>query len=370
MEPTSAAAAAGTTRDDAEEAPSDELSDTEPSSSSSSSSSSAAASSSTALKTVVDAHAVSAPEASSPAALVNPAAHATHAFPLTLSFAAHSVASQVVSAPEASSPAALIDPAAHATHALDATRWFEAHSAPSHVVSAPEASSPAALVVPAAQATHAFPLTLSFASHAVAAHAVSPAYGSSPAALVVPAAHDTHAPADTRSFAAHAAAAARVSVSVCLLSAPYDEAVPAEISTVATPVRSLGAVHVRVPVALTEEDLYCRDVPVHVFAVKPEMVAAVPALVCTNAPPLDSPLSVTVTESPGAYVVDEAVMSVVSTGVAPMMDVFVMTSSPELEPLRSHPTLFGFARARALEETSASASIHARAAIIVEMSSV
>ena len=351
---------------------------------------------------------VSAPVASSPAALVDPAAHATHAFPLTLSFAAHSVASQVVSAPEASSPAALIDPAAHATHALDATRWFEAHSAPSHVVSAPEASSPAALVVPvahathaldvtrwfaahsvasqvvsapeasspaalvvpAAQATHAFPLTLSFASHAVAAHAVSPAYGSSPAALVVPAAHDTHAPADTRSFAAHAAAAARVSVSVCLLSAPYDEAVPAEISTVATPVRSLGAVHVRVPVALTEEDLYCRDVPVHVFAVKPEMVAAVPALVCTNAPPLDSPLSVTVTESPGAYVVDEAVMSVVSTGVAPMMDVFVMTSSPELEPLRSHPTLFGFARARALEETSASASIHARAAIIVEMSSV
>ena len=153
----------------------------------------------------------------------------------------------------------------------------------------------------------------------------------------MPAAHATHAPAETRSFAAHAAAAARVSVSVCLLIWPYPEAVPAEISTVSTPVRSLGAVHVSVSVELTDEALYCRDVPVHIFAVKPEMVAGVPALVCTNAP-LDSPLSVTVTESPGAYVVDDAVMSVVSVGVAPMMVLLVMKSSPELEPVRSHPT--------------------------------
>jgi len=231
----------------------------------------------------------------------------------------------------------LVAPVAHEAHAFPLTYSFVAQSVASHVVSDPDASSPAALVVPGAQATHAFPLTLSFAAHRVAAHVVSPAYGSSPAARVVPAAHDAHAPAETRSFAAHAAAAARVSVSVCLLIWPYPEAVPAQISTVATPVRSLGAVHVSVSVELTDEDLYCRDVPVHVFAVKPEMVAGVPALVCTNAP-LDSPLSVTVTESPGAYVVDDAVMSVVSVGVTPMMELFVMTSSPELEPVRSHPT--------------------------------
>ena len=221
------------------------------------------------------------------------------------------------------------------------------------------------MVVPAAQATHAFPLTLSFAAHVFAAHVVSPAYGSSPAARVVPAAHATHAPAETRSFAAHAAAAARVSVSVCLLIWPYPEAVPAEISTSSTPVRSLGAVHVSVSVELTDEALYCRDVPVHILAVKPEMVAVVPALVCTNAP-LDSPLSVTVTESPGAYVVDDAVMSVVSIGVAPMMVLLVMKSSPELEPVRSHPTYCGCARARALDEASARASIHARRAAISE----
>ena len=154
---------------------------------------------------------------------------------------------------------------------------------------------------------------------------------------VVPAAHATHAPAETLSFAAHAAAAARVSVSLCLLSPLYPAAVPTEISTVATFVRSAGAVHVSVSVELTDEDLYCRDVPVHVFAVKPEMVDGVPAVACTNAP-LDSPLSVTVTESPGPYVVDDAVMSVVSVGAEPMMELLVMMSSPDLSPVRSHRT--------------------------------
>jgi hypothetical protein len=106
---------------------------------------------------------------------------------------------------------------------------------------------------------------------------------------------------------------------------------------VATFVRSAGAVHVSVSVELTDEDLYCRDVPVHVFAVKPEMVDGVPAVACTNAP-LDSPLSVTVTESPGPYVVDDVVMSVVSVGAEPMMELLVMMSSPDLSPVRSHRT--------------------------------
>jgi hypothetical protein len=121
------------------------------------------------------------------------------------------------------------------------------------------------------------------------------------------------------------------------LSPLYPAAVPHEISTVATFVRSAGAVHVSVSVELTDEDLYCRDVPVHVFAVKPEMVDGVPAVACTNAP-LDSPLSVTVTESPGPYVVDDAVMSVVSVGAEPMMELLVMMSSPDLSPVRSHRT--------------------------------
>ena len=49
-------------------------------------------------------HAVSVPEASSPAALVVPAGHDTHAFADTYLSTAHSVASHVVSVPEASSP--------------------------------------------------------------------------------------------------------------------------------------------------------------------------------------------------------------------------------------------------------------------------
>ena len=58
-------------------------------------------------------HAVFVPEASSPAALVVPAGHDTHAFADTYSFAAHNVASHVVSVPEASSFAALVVPAGH-----------------------------------------------------------------------------------------------------------------------------------------------------------------------------------------------------------------------------------------------------------------
>jgi len=53
------------------------------------------------------------PEASSPAALIVPARHDTHAFADTYSFAAHNVASHVVSVPEASSFAALVVPAGH-----------------------------------------------------------------------------------------------------------------------------------------------------------------------------------------------------------------------------------------------------------------
>ena len=64
---------------------------------------------------------VSVPEASSPAALVVPAGHDTHAFADTYSFAAHNVASQVVSVPEASSPAARVVPAAHAILVFEET---------------------------------------------------------------------------------------------------------------------------------------------------------------------------------------------------------------------------------------------------------
>ena len=75
------------------------------------------------------------------------------------------VTSHVVSDPEASSPAAFVVPAAHATQALLETRSFVAQVVTSHAVSDPEASSPAAFVVPAAHATHALFDTYSFASH-------------------------------------------------------------------------------------------------------------------------------------------------------------------------------------------------------------
>ena len=61
----------------------------------------------------------------------------------TRSFKAQSVTSHVVSDPEASSPAAFVVPAAHATQALFETCSFKAQVVTSHVVSDPEASSPA-----------------------------------------------------------------------------------------------------------------------------------------------------------------------------------------------------------------------------------
>ena len=228
--------------------------------------------------------AVSPPLARSPAALVVYAAHATHALFDTRSFAPHAVAAHAVSIPpDGSSPAARVVPAGHAVQLPDETCWFDAHAAPSHVVSDCVASSPAAFVADPVHATHAKDDTRSFVAHRVAVHVVSPPHTGSPAARVDPAGHATHAPLDTRWFVAHAAPSARVSVIVCLVTAPCPAAYPAEISTLNTLVRSAGAVHVNVFVPEAPEFAYCCAVPPHDFAVNPEMVVAVPALACANA---------------------------------------------------------------------------------------
>jgi len=82
------------------------------------------------------------------------------------------VESQVVSAPLASSPAALVVPAGHAAHAFELTSSLAAQTVASQVVSA-QTSSPAALVVPAGHATHAFKLTISSAAQMMASQAGS-----------------------------------------------------------------------------------------------------------------------------------------------------------------------------------------------------
>lgn len=112
----------------------------------------------------------------------------THALPWTLKSVPQA---QVVSAPLATSPAALVEFAGQATQVLLATRKFAAHSP--QAVSGPEASSPAALIVPAGQATHAFETTCWLVRQRIAVQLVSAPLASSPAGRVVPAAHDTHA---------------------------------------------------------------------------------------------------------------------------------------------------------------------------------
>ena len=256
-------------------------------------------------------------------------------------------------------------PPAHATHALDATRWFAAHAVAAHAVSIPpDGSSPAARVVPAGHAVQLPDETCWFdrASRAVARRirlrgVVAGGVRRHPV-------HATHAlttrvhssrtespytsyrrrtpdrprrasiPPDTRRtrrstrvrFVAHAAAAARVSVIVCLVTAPCPAAYPAEISTLDTLVRSAGAVHVNVFVPEAPEFAYCCAVPPHDFAVNPEMVVAVPALACANAADA-KPVSVIVIESFGPYVDALAVTNDPTLGVAPIIVAFVMMSS-------------------------------------------
>jgi len=76
--------------------------------------------------------------------------------------------SHVVSAPVASSPAALVEPAAQSVHTLELTYWSAVQLIASQVVSAPVASSPAALLVPAPQAAQALEVTFWLAAHKVA----------------------------------------------------------------------------------------------------------------------------------------------------------------------------------------------------------
>jgi len=105
-------------------------------------------------------HTVSPPDASSPAKFELPS-HATHAFEMTCSSAAHSVLSQAVSSPEAMSPpSAFVVPGGQALHALPETYSFTPQMISSHVVSIPDASSPPSVfVVPAGHEIHALSLT-------------------------------------------------------------------------------------------------------------------------------------------------------------------------------------------------------------------
>ena len=86
----------------------------------------------------------------------------------TTEWLAPETTSQVVSAPEASSPAALVEAPSHSVQTLDLTYLSAEHKVLSHAVFAPLAGSPAALVVPAAHATQALEETYSLAAQSVA----------------------------------------------------------------------------------------------------------------------------------------------------------------------------------------------------------
>ena len=101
-------------------------------------------------------HSVSAPDASSPASLMEVPSHSVQTLDLTYWSAAHVVLSHAVLAPDALSPAALVVPAAHVAQALEETYWLAAHKVASQVVVAPllVLMPPAGRVVPAAHALH------------------------------------------------------------------------------------------------------------------------------------------------------------------------------------------------------------------------
>ena len=152
-------------------------------------------------------HAVSLPDASSPAAFVVPSAHATHACARTRSSTPQTTGSQSVSsfADASSPPAALTVPGGHGAHACETTRSFTPHSIASHAVAPFATRSPATFVVPGAHATHDAGIsspTRKFSSHA--AHVVFGPGTRSPPALTLPWSHGAHAFETTFSSIAHA----------------------------------------------------------------------------------------------------------------------------------------------------------------------
>src|SRR5690606_1599649 len=99
------------------------------------------------------------------------------------------------------SPAALVEPGAHASHPLPFPRKSTSHA---QKVAPPVASSPAARDELSGHARHAWlSLTCSLMPHTVTSHAVSAIVASSPAAFVEPGSHGTHALLTTCSFDAH-----------------------------------------------------------------------------------------------------------------------------------------------------------------------